>query len=199
MALAIMSCSDVPEIPYEKRLKVYPGPNLVDIRDNKTYGTVIIGSQVWMAENLNLKIDGISACYANLAENCSKYGALYYWVTAMEICPEGWFLPSNDDWEELTRFVGGQLDAGYNLKAESGWQSDGNGIDKFGFAAVPAGFIDKDGYPYGEGYAADFWSSMEVNDTTARGRMMIYSENAILRSDESKMLMLSVRCLRGLE
>jgi len=107
-----------------------------DPRDGKTYKTVKIGEQVWMAENLAYNAHG-SRCYNNDENNCKKYGRLYDWETAMNACPKGWHLPSNEEWQELADFAGGSENtclteaklgfdggneiAGDKLKATSGW------------------------------------------------------------------------------
>jgi uncharacterized protein (TIGR02145 family) len=111
----------------------------------KTYKTVKIGEQTWMAENLNYEAEG-SRCNDDNPDNCAKYGRLYNWETAMKVCPKGWHLPSNAEWEKLFRFVDGDTGtkspydsktAGKYLKARSGWKKGGNGTDKYGFAALP--------------------------------------------------------------
>jgi uncharacterized protein (TIGR02145 family) len=129
-----------------------------DTRDGKTYKTVKIGEQVWMAENLNCEAKG-SRCYNDSISYCDKYGRLYYWPMAMEVCPKGWHLPSNEEWDKLYRFADGTNGtespyesemAGKYLKAKSGWNDDeeksGNGEDKFGFSALPGGYSYSDDY-----------------------------------------------------
>jgi uncharacterized protein (TIGR02145 family) len=92
-----------------------------------------------MAENLNFEANG-SKCYDNKPENCGKYGRLYDWNTAKEVCPSGWHLPSKEEWA-IDGYVGGK--AGKKLKSKSGWNNngnkDGNGTDDFGFSALPGG------------------------------------------------------------
>jgi hypothetical protein len=114
-----------------------------DPRDNKTYKTVKIVSQTWMAENLNYAASG-SKCYDDKPENCKKYGRLYDWDAAMRVCPYGWHLPSDYEWDVLMAAVDGTERAGEKLKAKSGWNNSyqgksGNGTDQYGFSALPGG------------------------------------------------------------
>jgi uncharacterized protein (TIGR02145 family) len=110
----------------------------------ETYETVTIGTQTWMAKNLNHDVEG-SVCYDNDPANCTKYGRLYDQETARAICPKGWRLPKNDEWTTLGNFVGSG--AGTKLKATEGWDEfstlstpeDGNGTDDHGFKALPGG------------------------------------------------------------
>jgi uncharacterized protein (TIGR02145 family) len=114
-----------------------------DTRDGTRYKTVKIGNQIWMAENLNI-VTRDSKCYNDEPKNCEKYGRLYDWETAKWICPDGWHLPSKEEWVSLENFAGGD-NAEKKLKAAKGWDytndgKSGNGTDDYGFSALPGGF-----------------------------------------------------------
>lgn len=123
---------------------------IVDSRDDQVYDTVQIGNQIWMAQNLNYRTDD-SYCYNAIDaqitnEYCETYGRLYRIKKTLEmtdgVCPEGWHVPSKDEWTTLFKTVGGQVHAGVHLKSKTGWQggsSDVSGKDDFGFTALPGG------------------------------------------------------------
>jgi len=150
----------------------------------KTYKTVKIGAQIWMAENLNYEVAG-SICYNDSIAYCVKYGRLYNWATAMNlnsdcnynecenkihskyqgICPDGWHIPNKADWLTLVNFAGGEETAGNKLKVTSGWSIGGNGTDEYGFSALPGGqaYYD-DGRFEGIGFLSGWWCSSEYDD-----------------------------------
>ena len=135
--------------------------NIIDGRDGQIYKTVTIGEQTWMAENLNYVTDS-SFCYNDSASNCAKYGRLYTWVAAVTACPSGFHLPDTAEWNALVRTVGGWSTAGKVLKSTCGWGENGNGIDSYGFSALPAGFYEKG--VFSEEYVdVGFWSTTEYD------------------------------------
>lgn len=163
--------------------------SMTDERDGKVYRTVTIGDQVWMAENLNyadsVKTPSLKRrnwCYNNVAANCDVTGRLYTWAAAIDsvktgcgyencsptlpaqgVCPPNWHLPTYAEWNVLFTAVGGQSTAGKVLKSQSGWYSNGNGTDAFGFSALPAGNRFADGqFNYG-GRNVCFWCSTEYH------------------------------------
>jgi uncharacterized protein (TIGR02145 family) len=181
-----------------------------------TFKTVKIGEQTWMAENLNLEIAG-SKCYNDDPANCDKYGRLYDWATAMAlpsscnssecasqiqpkhtgICPEGWHIPSNADWEQLLRYVDdnkgtespySSKTAGKYLKSTEGWYDEGNGQDFYGFAALPGG----------DSRSGLWLSSNEYIKNYPFGVSMNYYDKAVnLAGSSSKSAALfSVRCVK---
>ena len=136
---------------------------MIDARDGQVYKTIGIGEQTWMAENLNYETEN-SYCYKDSSIYCSRYGRHYTWATAMDsvgmwsvngkgcglyqncsqiypvrgVCPSGWHLPDTTEWNALIRAVGGLSVAGEMLKSKSAW----NGVDAYGFAAVPDAYAD---------------------------------------------------------
>jgi uncharacterized protein (TIGR02145 family) len=178
---------------------------LTDSNDDKKYKTVKIGSQTWMAENLDIKI-GNSKCYENKEDNCKKYGRLYDWKTAMKACPNGWHLPNNKEWDKLFRSVDGSNGtsspyesetAGKYLKAKNGWNNNGNGEDKFSFAALPGGLGNYDGSFSGVGDFGYWWDASEHNAKNAYRRSILnYDERAYWRQGSKSGFLLSVRCVQ---
>ncbi len=176
---------------------------LTDSRDNQEYKWVKIGSRIWMAENLNYNASS-SKCYENEPDNCQKYGRLYDWNTAMEICPSGWHLPSGEEWQSLVDLAGGDYIAGTKLKATSGWNNNGNGTDDYGFAALPGGYGASGSDFRDIGYYGDWWSTKEFSDYSAyTWAMASYSyeglevlDNAAIGYYYNKLSLRSVRCVR---
>lgn len=191
----------------------YLNPNviydsLVDPRDGLVYKTKKIGKQVWMAQNLNYadstktpSLANGSWCYNDEPEYCKLLGRLYNWTAAKDVCPDGWHLPSYDEWKVLESKFGGQIMAGQYLKAQAGSLSN-NGDDEFGFSALPAGgrFIDdsehdKVNYLY-LGDNAFFWSSTPENDDYAYRMNIPYSSNTTNIRSIKKKYGHYVRCVR---
>jgi len=183
------------------------GDSIKDSRDGKTYKTVKIGNQTWMAENLNIDLPD-SKCYDNKPDNCIKYGRMYNWETAMKACPSGWHLPSKDEWQTLENFVG-DGDA-KKLKAKSGWspddeKKDGNGTDNYGFSALPGGewtdycadvcdssdvgFINVGSFGY-------WWTATNGGAYGAYFRRMENFSDSVSDFDYDEASLFSVRCLQ---
>ena len=176
---------------------------LTDERDGQTYKTVKIGTQTWMAENLNYaylqptaELDSSSFCYRDSASYCEKYGRLYSWDVAINICPDGWHLPDTTEWNTLFAAVGGSSTAGKMLKSTSGWKNSGNGTDAYSFAVLPAGYGDN-GKTYDfEGSDADFWSSTEDDSGSAYDVLMNYHDDVVYLFNLGKRQAFSVRCVK---
>lgn len=140
-----------------------------DARDGKVYKTIKIGNQVWMSENLSYKpLNGNYYAYNNEPSNVSKYGYLYDWNTACNVCPIGWKLPSNSDFLELTNFIGQDFKPKMMLK--SAWPIDENASNNFGFSGLPAGFRDQTGVFRYLGIGGYFWTSTFSHQSFAFAR-----------------------------
>jgi len=196
--------------------------------DGQTYRTVRIGTQVWMAENLNYDVpdNTTDVCYDNNSSNCTTYGRLYDWATAMGlnpscnsincasevqskhqgICPSGWHIPSDDDWSQLINYVGSNSVAGKHLKAETGWSDCGPSDsgssylysceDTHGFSALPGGFGGLDGRFSSVGNSGYWWSANENSSGNAYYRSMGYGNDDVYWSHGGKTNLLSVRCVQ---
>lgn len=189
---------------------------MTDPRDGMVYKTTTIGGKTWMAENLNyFDIEGAASsikndwCYWDKPENCESAGRLYTWKVAQRICPEGWRLPTNEDWRALLTAVGADSvneilwTGSSKLKSISGWENDGSGTDDFGFTALPAGkrFFTKvqDGFSF-HGCSALMWSSTQAEDsaadTLAFQMSLDCSNDNIVINTVKKIDGLSVRCVK---
>ena len=166
-----------------------------DPRDGKFYKTIKINGQVWMAENLNYAAES-SKCYNNEEANGAKYGRLYDWETAKKACPDGWHLPSIEEWDTLVDFVGGKDIAGKKLKSKIGWNDNGNGIDEYGFSALPGGLGYSGGNFITAGNYGTWWSSTEGAADGAWGRGMDYDGEHVGRDNYVKTYLFSVRCVQ---
>ena len=188
---------------------------MVDHRDYHIYKIVTIGTETWMAENLNYETETGSFCYNDNAKYCEKYGRLYTWATAVGkseddcgygnscnlgtgkvrgVCPEGWHLPESA--KLLPLFYTFGMD---ELKSTEGWNdyegTSGNGWDSYSFSAMPAGYRDDSGDYYDEGGGAYFWSSTESYSTYGAYSMYMgcgYGDTSV----DYKNYGFSVRCLK---
>lgn len=178
---------------------------LVDKRDGKRYRIARIGKQVWMAENLNfIPKDGLlkkkSWCYYSNSSECDKYGRLYNWKVAKDICPLGWHLPSIAELEELIYTTGGKSNSAINLKSKEGWIfSKNDGKDLYGFSALPGGMIDVNGSFKLKENCAFFWSSTEQSFGDAFCSILCDSDKAMEQHIFAKKAALSVRCVKDEE
>ena len=170
--------------------------SMTDSRDGQTYKTVKIGSQTWMARNLNYEMD-YSYCYGDDSTNCAKYGRLYGWDAANSACPEGWYLPSKAEWDTLFAAVGGDSTAGMVLKSSSGWDACGDGTDDVSFSALPAGEMGVARDWILKGSDAYFWSSTESDSNHAYNAQLNNRFMYVMKDDKFKYQNFSVRCLKG--
>jgi len=194
--------------------------SITDI-DGNTYKTIKIGSQTWMAENLRTTklSDGTSIpqikdsvdwtntdspAYCWYRNNPSKYkatyGALYnfYTIETGKLCPEGWHVPSDEEWTELTDTLGGTHAAYYKLKETTSLHWTDNSLEvtnESGFAALPGGSRSNYGAFDYICESAYWWSSTEALSSMSTGRSINYDEDIVFNSMARKEIGFSVRCI----
>jgi len=199
-----------------------------DDRNGRKYKVITIGDQLWMAENMNigkqissgeLPIDNDRIekyCYHNSAENCEKMGALYTWEEAAQyskpadkkrdpvrgICPDGWHLPSEAEWQQLSEKMGGEMVAGNKLKDLTYWNQpsvkEGRQVklDVSGFAAIPAGRINSVGESHYKGSSTSFWSASKPNVDKAWHRTITTRGRGFYKAASYTTQKYSVRCIK---
>lgn len=192
-----------------------------DNRDGKVYKVVEIDGKVWMGENLNFgeRIDGVldqednqiveKYCYDDDESNCDKYGAFYQWNEMMQyntaqgiqgICPDGWHLPTDDEYTDLVTYLGGDDAAGGKLK-EAGtinWESPNHrATNESGFNALPSGCRRfNDGVFLSIGIYTSFWSSTDCDIYNTWYRFLYYENSTLNHFCRVKTMGRSVRCVK---
>ncbi|WP_163438530.1 FISUMP domain-containing protein [Fibrobacter succinogenes] len=164
----------------------------LDTRDGQVYRTVKIGSQTWIAQNLNYASEN-SECMYDHEYYCTQTGRLYYQSDALTVCPEGWHLPSSKEWDELDNFAALELEdstiVGNGLKSVKSWPNE-VGFDLFGFSGVATVF-------FGEtnicgGIHGSFWTS---DDYEYRCLLDDWGDLRAFRQTGSVDWVMSVRCI----
>jgi uncharacterized protein (TIGR02145 family) len=191
--------------------------------DGNVYETVLIGDQLWMAENLKVThyrngdeiptgldntnwtstTQGAFAVYGDDPMNAETYGNLYNWYAVDDsrgVCPEGFHVPTDNEFTVLTDYLDGTSVAGGKMK-EAGfghWNSPNTGAtNESGFTGLPAGYrYYSTGVYYGMGDYGYFWSSTEYSSNFAWYRELNYDYSEVDRGSISKRNGFSVRCLR---
>ena len=139
-----------------------------DRRDGHVYTTVTIQGVIWLAENLKFKAPQGSSYFERDSVNSGKYGMLYDWKTAMKACPEGWHLPSGEDYQLLISY-NDQKDSYADSKAKS----DSFGIQLGGMQDFEGTFTEMDEGAY-------FWTSTEYDKDNAQyASYVIISDNPV--------------------
>lgn len=203
-----------------------PKGSFVDERDSKKYKTIKIGKQIWMAENLAylpsvnspsdydqekdcyyvFGYDGTNVDDAKATENYTNLGVLYNWKTAQSAAPNGWHLPTEEEWQELEITIGmTATQAGQNwqrgafatkLKSTSGWAEDGTqGINDIGFNGNPSGYTDHSGF-YGQEFNTRYWTATSTISYLAYIRGLNAYQEEITRTTGTKSEGYTVRCIK---
>jgi len=198
----------------------------IDDRDDREYRWVKIGTQIWMAENLNYGADkgedggDIGVCYDDDSDNCDIYGRLYSWAEAMDIdlvynsstwgdsdvnhqgiCPVGWHVSNRTEWLALTSFVGIDREgtnAGTKLKSQTGWNTNpGNELGTDDFGFSAL----PGGYNRNDGFSSIgssgyWWRITEVSASNAWYQYMGHNSSETGGGNFNKTFQLSIRCIK---
>ncbi len=200
-----------------------PSAGTVTDIDNNVYNTVTIGTQTWMTENLKTTryrngnavpvvndpvswaalTTGAYCYYNNESNNAGTYGLLYNWYAVSDsrkLAPQGWHIPTLDEWDILINYLGGQITASYKLK-ESGtthWiQSGDNVTNASNFTALPGGTRAYDtGIFSNFGFLGAWWTSTEDVYTLSFCKIMFSSEGQVTLYWQDRANGMSIRCLK---
>jgi uncharacterized protein (TIGR02145 family) len=187
--------------------------------DGNQYKTVKIGNQIWMAENLKtsryrngVKIlylsnnsdwknttNGAWCWYDNNSKSDDMYGKLYNWYVVSEqreLCPIGWHIPSDKEWQILIDYLGEKEISGNKMKNQTEWYYNGNGNNISGFSGLPGGYRNNDGTFGSIGTYGHWWSSSEDATDDAWRRYLDYYSGGVGRSTSFKEVGFSVRCIK---
>ena len=191
----------------------------VTAQDGKTYKTVKIGNQTWMAENLSVSTyrngdtipqvqdaktwsslkTGAWCYYEEKKADGVIYGKLYNWYAVTDprgLAPEGWHIASDADWTQLSSVIGGKIGTSFKIKSPKGWLGTGNGTNETGFSALPGGTRSIELFSFAGNYGY-WWTSNEFDSYSAWNRFLSYNNNDIGRSTGWKQFGNSVRCVKG--
>ena len=207
------------------------GQDAVTDIDGNVYQTVQIDDQLWMAENLKVThynngdeiptgysnddwtslSTGAYAVFDDNPANADVYGNLYNWYAVDEgeelyggICPQGWYVPTDDKWTVLEDFITNDGYAGIegNALKEVGYEhwnydnDDINGLDIYGFTGLPGGYrYSLNGFYGYMGLGGYFWSSTESFSNLAWYRVLHYGNSNVTRHSSPKQYGFSIRCL----
>lgn len=192
-----------------------------DTVNTHMYKAVKAGNKIWFAENLRSTkfSDGtpIQLCiennvwdttsspsyayYNNETKSISVFGLLYNYSVIdnnKNVCPDGWRVPSVDDWKSLAKFLGGESNAGILLKSKYNQKWDSittSNVNPYGFSALPGGYRDFDGFYHDIGKSANYWSSVSADFSSAYSFDIEYEFSGLLEGVEDKKSGLSIRCV----
>jgi len=223
LAIFFLSCCDDPTSSKET------SGTVTDI-DGNVYQTIKIGTQWWMAENLKVThyrngeaipyvtddsiwFDLTAGAYCNYNNNIDTaaiYGRLYNWFAvgdSRKIAPQGWHIPSDEEWQTLVDYLGGALVAGGKMKT-TGTIEEGDGLwhnpdfdhtdatNESGFSALPSGIrgYTSDTFTF-LGYSGIFWSSTEYGSDLAWLLTLNYGHSKVYYYSYSMQEGYSVRCV----
>lgn len=187
--------------------------------DGNIYSTISIGNQCWIKENLTTSYyndgqaiptelsntawitttTGAFADYGNNPTLNATYGKLYNWhaVNTTKLCPKGWHIPTNEEWNELTTFLGGESEAGGKMKALTNWQAPNTGAtNSSGFSGLPGGYRFDIRISPNVGLYGNYWSATAIDDYAALSINLGYSNANVGKTGLGMVNGLSCRCIK---
>lgn len=176
--------NDDDDFEQEAALKLIVPKFFTDPRDNETYSVVKIGAQIWMAENFRFASRDSFSINDN-DDNDKFYGRLYTWEEAMELAPEGWHLPTIDDWKRLNKYIPryAKISTGTALKSAENWKKGfgaTEGKDIYGFCALPTGFWNSIKKNFTNvTFSTNFWTATESDSEHAYSILLHYLNEGI--------------------
>jgi uncharacterized protein (TIGR02145 family) len=206
------------------------GTSTVPDNEGNTYYTVLIGTQCWTKENLRVTkyndgtlipdetastavwtglTTGARSDYTGEASYIATYGYLYNWYAATDsrkICPTGWHVPTDSDWNKLVIYLDSGADtsatsaiksytAGALMKKNDALWSTNTGTNTSGFSALPGGYRYYDNF-IGIGSSSSIWSVSVHSSGYAYYHDLNGSNSNVVRSNEEMQMGASVRCLK---
>lgn len=200
-----------------------PGLNYDSVTDidGNEYPTIVIGEQEWMAENLRVTrysngdlilvisddeswewVDEGACVFYN--DDCNKeipYGKYYNWHAVIDernVCPTGWHVPTNDEWEEMTLLFGGMQAGGALKSAGSDYWFEPNlgATNESGLSLLPGGEREDNGFFNALGVMAAYWTATEYGPNDAFYRELSYGHTNIFTTFNSRQSGFSVRCVK---
>jgi uncharacterized protein (TIGR02145 family) len=189
--------------------------HITDSRDGNVYYYMSVGNLLWFKQNL--AYDGSGVSYDNAAAMTKIFGKYYTWNEARTACPDGWRLPTENDWVDLAKSldntsdfkagdtffnVSGGLMADAYLNDNKMWEywPAVNITNKSGYAAIPAGYAiilgDSNKF-YGENDYAVFWTSDEYDSDSGVFRYMnVHRPDVLIGGSDKSSFAASVRCVK---
>ncbi|MFT6747492.1 MAG: hypothetical protein ACJAZ2_001845 [Glaciecola sp.] len=199
---------------------IQAGSGVSDV-DGNSYTSAVIGTQEWMSENLKtLKYNdgttipevtddtqwralttGALTKYDHSLPNVTTYGNLYNWhsVNTKKLCPTGWHIPSDSEWDALVSYLANQGFTGIEgtaLKSTTGWDSNGNGDHDFGWKGLPGGFRSNYGNFWSIATSAYWWSSTQYDSDDSWVRVLSGTNAAVSKQRSNNANGFSARCLK---
>ncbi|MEI7501319.1 MAG: fibrobacter succinogenes major paralogous domain-containing protein [Bacteroidota bacterium] len=222
LVISASSCNSFKREKAVVKALLVPTPTVVKDIDGNSYKSVKIGKQEWLVENLKTTryqngdaipvvsdefkwknlTTGAYCNYENDTGYYKRYGRLYNWYAlndSRKICPKGWHVPTDADWDKLTSFLGGEIVAGGKMKESKAayWDIPNIGAtNESGFTALPGGYRSIKGEFNSLGSYTFFWSSTGYSSDMAWCRYLQNGNDQVERIENYKRFGFSVRCIK---